>query len=333
MKKFMNSAATMVAEGLSGFVLAHGDTLAFGPERKYICRRTLTPGKATVISGGGAGHEPMHTGFVGLGMLDAACTGHIFTSPTPDQIHAAIDGTDMGAGCLLVVKNYDGDVMNFEMASEMALAAGGRKIATVRVNDDVAVDDSMFTTGRRGVAGTIVVEKVIGAAAEAGAPLETLETLGHHVNGRTRTMGVALTGATVPHTARTTFVLSPDEMEVGVGIHGEPGRSRDRLRSANEIAALICGTLLDDLKPAPGASLLLFVNGFGGTPLSELYLVYNAAAAFLAKHNAGISRSLVGTYATSLDMCGLSITLTVLDETIARWWDAPVCTPALRWKA
>lgn len=333
MKKFMNSAATMAAESLSGFVMAHGETLAFGPERKYVLRRTLSPGKTAVISGGGAGHEPMHTGFVGLGMLDAACTGHIFTSPTPDQIHAAIDGTDTGAGSLLIVKNYDGDVMNFEMAAEMALAAGGRKIATVRVNDDVAVDDSTFTTGRRGVAGTVVVEKVLGAAAEAGTPLDALEALGGHVNGRTRTMGVALTGATVPHTGRTTFSLSPDEMEVGVGIHGEPGRSRDRLRSADEIASLICGTLLDELKPVHGAPLLLFVNGFGGTPLSELYLTYNAAVRFLDGHSAPIARSLVGTYATSLDMCGLSITLTVLDDALIKWWDAPVSTPALRWKA
>ncbi|OBZ95192.1 dihydroxyacetone kinase [Pararhizobium polonicum] len=331
MKKFMNGAATLAQECLEGFVAAHGDIVVFGEGRKHVRRRSLNPAKVAVISGGGAGHEPMHTGFVGHGMLDAACTGHVFTSPTPDQILAAIRETDSGAGALLIVKNYDGDVMNFEMAAEMAMAGGAHRIETVIVNDDIAVERSARGTGRRGVAGTLVVEKMIGTAAQAGAALEELKVLGDAVVSATRTMGVALKGTTVPQTTRETFVLGPNEMEVGVGIHGEPGRSRDDMTDASSIAALICGHILDDFGSLDGQSVLLFVNGLGATPLSELYLVFGLARAFFERHGVIIARSLVGTYVTSLDMAGVSITITVLDEHLTALWDAPVQTASLRW--
>jgi dihydroxyacetone kinase-like protein len=331
MKKFMNSAGTLAQDSLEGFVAAHGDIVMFGAGRKYVRRRMLSPGKVAIISGGGAGHEPMHTGFVGHGMLDAACTGYVFTSPTPDQIYAAIRETDNGAGTLLIVKNYDGDVMNFEMAAEMAISGGTHRIETIIVNDDIAVERSARGTGRRGVAGTLVVEKIAGAAAQAGTPLEELKVLGDAVVGATRTMGVALKGTTVPQTTRETFLLGPDEMEVGVGIHGEPGRSRDKLTDASSIVALVCGHILDDFGSLDGQSVLLFVNGLGGTPQSELYLVFGLARAFLEARGVVIARSLVGTYVTSLDMAGISITVTQLDERLTRLWDAPVLTAALRW--
>ena len=246
MKKFMNKAASMVAESLEGFVSAHDRLVMFGADRKFVRRRDLTPGKVAIISGGGAGHEPMHVGFVGQGMLDAACTGHIFTSPTPDQIIAAIEETDTGAGCLLIVKNYDGDLMNFEMAAETM--TGRHRIETVIVSDDTAVQGAARSSGRRGVAGTLVVEKILGAAAEAGMDLAGLKALGDRLNTRIRTMGVALGGVTVPDTARSTFVLDPDEMEVGVGIHGEPGLSRQKLADADTIASMICNTILADIE-------------------------------------------------------------------------------------
>ncbi len=327
----MNGAGTLAQDCLDGLVAAHGDIVVFGADKKHVRRRTLSTGKVAVISGGGAGHEPMHTGFVGLGMLDAACTGHVFTSPTPDQILSAIRETDGGAGTLLIVKNYDGDVMNFEMAAEMALADGNQRIETVIVSDDIAVERSSRGTGRRGVAGTLVVEKIVGAAAEAGASLEDLKALGDAVVGATRTMGVALKGTTVPQTTRETFVLGPDEMEIGVGIHGEPGRARDQLGDASSIVTLICDQILKDFDGLSGRSILLFVNGLGGTPLSELYLVFGLARTFLEAHGVIISRSLVGTYVTSLDMAGVSITVTVLDDRLMGLWDAPVQTASLRW--
>lgn len=331
MKKFMNSAGTLAQDSLEGFVAAHDDIVMFGAGRKYVRRRVLSQGKVAVISGGGAGHEPMHTGFVGYGMLDAACTGHVFTSPTPDHIQAAIRETDSGAGTLLIVKNYDGDVMNFEMAAEMAMADGTHRVETVIVNDDIAVERSARGTGRRGVAGTLVVEKIVGAAAQAGATLENLKILGDAAVAATRTMGVALKGTTVPQTTRETFLLGPDEMEVGIGIHGEPGRSREKLADASAIVALICTHILDDFGPLDGQPVLLFVNGLGGTPQSELYLIFGLARAFLQARGVIISRSLVGTYVTSLDMAGISITVTHLDERLAGLWDAPVRTAALRW--
>jgi dihydroxyacetone kinase-like protein len=325
MKKFMNAVDSMVAESLEGFVAAHEHLIAFGAGRKFVRRRTLTAGKVAVISGGGAGHEPLHTGFVGPGMLDAACTGHIFTSPTPDQIVAAIEETDTGAGCLLIVKNYDGDVMNFEMAAEMAPLH--HAIDMVVVKDDVA--HGSRSQGRRGVAGTLVVEKLIGAAAENGAKLQDLKTLGDGLNHRIRSMGVALRGVAVPNTRRETFVLGADEMEMGVGIHGEPGRSREAFTNATGIVEALCTAILADMGEVAAANALLFVNGFGGTPSPELYLAYGIGRRFLESRGIPVLHSLVGTYVTSLDMAGLSITLAMLTDAETALWDAPVSTVAL----
>ena len=327
MKKFMNSVDTVLSESLDGLAAAHGDLVQLGGGHKFVRRRELKPGKVGLLSGGGAGHEPLHAGFVGMGMLDAACPGQVFTSPTPDQLLEAATEIDTGAGVLLIVKNYEGDVMNFEMAAEMASGP----VARVVVNDDVAVEDSLYTTGRRGVAGTLVVEKIVGAAAEAGADLTTLATLGERVNAATRSMGVALTSCTVPAVGKSMFEIGDGEMEFGVGIHGEPGRRRDRLRSADEIAVELCAAIAGDFSSIRGKSALLFVNGFGGTPVMELYLMYNAACRALAGTGVAIERSLVGSYVTSLEMAGCSITLTLLDEEMQRLWDAPVHTPALRW--
>ncbi|MEO7224142.1 MAG: dihydroxyacetone kinase subunit DhaK, partial [Devosia sp.] len=266
-------------------------------------------------------------GFVGHGMLDAACPGQVFTSPTPDQMMEAAAEIDTGAGVLLIVKNYEGDVMNFEMAAEMASGP----IEKVIVNDDVAVEDSLFTTGRRGVAGTLVVEKIVGAAAEQGADLTALKALGDRVNKATRSMGVALTSCTVPAAGKPMFEIGDGEMEFGVGIHGEPGRRRDTLKSADEIAAELCAAIAGDLGEVSGGRALLFINGFGGTPLMELYLMYNCARAAFAARGITMARSLVGNYVTSLDMAGCSVTLTLLDDELAQLWDAPVHTAALRW--
>jgi len=329
MKKFVNAIDTVLSESLDGFAAAHADIVALGEERKFVRRRILTPEKVALISGGGSGHEPLHAGFVGMGMLDAACPGEVFTSPTPDQMLAAAEAVDAGPGCLFIVKNYEGDLMNFEMAVEMA----GREIATVVTDDDVAVENSLFTTGRRGVAGTLVVEKIVGAAAEAQAPLADLQALGRRVNGRTRSMGVALTSCTVPAAGKPTFAIGDDEIELGVGIHGEPGRRRVRMESADRIAEELMQPILADLSLKPGAEMLLFVNGFGGTPAMELYLMYNSAKRLLDGAGARIARSLVGSYVTSLDMAGCSFTVTVLDEELTRLWDDPVHTAALRWGA
>jgi dihydroxyacetone kinase-like protein len=324
-KKLINAPATILAESLDGFAAAHADIVALGDERKFVRRARLTPGKVALISGGGSGHEPLHAGFVGYGMLDAACPGQVFTSPTPDQMIAAAEAVDGGTGVLFIVKNYEGDVMNFEMAAEMA----GREIARVVTDDDVAVETSTYSTGRRGVAGTLVVEKVVGAAAEKGANLAALKALGDRVNSRTRSMGVALTSCTVPAAGTPTFTLGEDEMEMGVGIHGEPGRRRVRLASADAIADEMVAAIVGDL-PGKGEALLL-VNGFGGTPSMELYLMFNAARQRLAKHGITVRRSLVGSYVTSLEMAGCSLTVTLLDDEIAGHWDAPVHTAALRW--
>ena len=325
MKKLINDVSTVLTESLDGFVAAHGDIITLGPEHKFVQRKVLKRGKVALLSGGGAGHEPLHAGFVGHGMLDAACPGQVFTSPTPDQMIAAAEAVDTGAGVLFIVKNYEGDVMNFDMAREMS----GRAIETVITDDDVAVENSLYTTGRRGVAGTLVVEKVVGAAAEQGPNLNALKQLGDRVNRATRSMGVALTSCTVPAAGKPTFDIGPTEMEMGVGIHGEPGRRRVTLRTANEIAEEMVAAIAGDLNVKGNA--LLFVNGFGGTPSMELYLMYNAAVAQLAKHGIMPVRSLVGSYVTSLDMAGCSITVTMLDDAITKGWDAPVHTPALRW--
>ena len=326
MKKFMNAVDTILAESLDGFTAAHADIVSLGAGHQFVRRRELKPGKVALISGGGSGHEPLHAGFVGHGMLDAACPGQVFTSPTPDQMLAAMADVDQGAGSLLIVKNYEGDVMNFEMAAEMAEAP----VARVLVNDDIAVEDSLYTTGRRGVAGTLVVEKVVGADAEAGLDLEALKALGDSVNAATRSLGVALTSCTVPAAGKSMFEIGDMEMEFGVGIHGEPGRRRDSLKSADEIADEIAAAIARDIE-VEAREALLFVNGFGGTPAMELYLMYNAARRALETHGVTVVRSLVGSYVTSLDMAGCSITLSLLDETQLGYWDAPVHTPSLRW--
>jgi dihydroxyacetone kinase-like protein len=328
MKKFMNDAGTMLAESLMGFAAAHDDIVTLDHGGKFIRRKSLKHGKVALISGGGAGHEPLHAGFVGEGMLDAACPGQVFTSPTPDQMMEAAEAVDTGGGCLFIVKNYEGDVMNFDMGAEMT----DRRVVQVIVNDDVAVEDSTYTTGRRGVAGTLVVEKIAGAAAEDGMALEPLAELARAVNANTRSMGVALTSCTVPAAGRPTFDIGADEMEFGVGIHGEPGRRRDRLRPADAIAEEISKVILADLGArATSTDALLFVNGFGATPSMELYLMYHAARTILERHGVRIVRSLVGSYVTSLDMAGCSITLTLMDGDMLRLWDRPVRTAALRW--
>ena len=326
MKKFINAVDDVLTESLDGFAAAHADILVLGGGHKFIRRRNVKPGKVALISGGGSGHEPLHGGLVGHGMLDAACPGQIFTSPTPDQMMEAAEAVNTGAGVLFIVKNYEGDVMNFEMAAEMA--DGSMSVIT---NDDVAVEDLLYTTGRRGVAGTLVVEKIVGAAAEAGMALADLKALGDRVNKATRSMGVALTSCTVPAAGKPNFELGDDEMEFGVGIHGEPGRRRARLAPADTIVEEICAAIVGDLGAASRGRALLFVNGFGGTPLVELYLMYNSARKFFEAHGVTVARSLVGSYVTSLDMAGCSITLTMLDEETEKYWDAPVHTAALRW--
>ena len=325
MKKLINAPETVLAESLDGFAAAHTDIVAIGDERKFVRRRELKSGKVALVSGGGSGHEPLHAGFVGAGMLDAACPGQVFTSPTPDQMIAAAEAVDTGAGILFIVKNYEGDVMNFDMAAEMA----GREIMKVITDDDVAVETSTYSTGRRGVAGTMVVEKIVGAAAEEGRSLADLKALGDAVNARTRSMGVALTSCTVPAAGTPTFVLGDDEMEMGVGIHGEPGRRRVKLAAADAIAAEMVTAIAGDL-PGGGEALLL-VNGFGGTPAMELYLMYHAARRELEAKGIAVARSLVGNYVTSLEMAGCSVTVTLLDDETKRLWDAPVHTAALRW--
>jgi dihydroxyacetone kinase-like protein len=327
MKKLINSVETVLEESLDGFAAAHGDILVLGAERKFVRRRDLKVGKVALISGGGSGHEPLHAGFVGLGMLDAACPGQVFTSPTPDQMIEATEAVDTGAGVLFIVKNYEGDVMNFSMAAEMA----GREIATVLTNDDVAVETSTYTTGRRGVAGTLIVEKMVGAAAETAMPLAALKALGDDINRRTRSMGVALTPCTVPAAGRPNFTLADNEMEMGVGIHGEPGRRRVPLASADAIAAELLEAILKDLAPGKGSEVLLLVNGFGATPLIELYLMVNSAKRILDGAGVTAVRFLTGSYVTSLDMAGVSLTVSVLDSQAKSLWDAPVHTAALRW--
>jgi dihydroxyacetone kinase-like protein len=327
MKKIMNRVDDFLSESLAGFATAHNDVVTLNAEPIFVRRRQLTQGKVALISGGGSGHEPLHAGFVGFGMLDAACPGQVFTSPTPDQMLAAVQAADTGAGVLFVVKNYSGDVMNFEMAAEMCEARN----ATVLVNDDVAVENSSHTTGRRGVAGTVIVEKVVGSLAETGADLARCKALGERVIERTASMGVAFTSCTVPAAGTATFHVGDDEMEVGVGIHGEPGRRRARLASADTISGELLETIIDDLEPAKGAELLVLVNGLGGTPLGELYLLFNSARRWLESKGLRITRSLIGNVTTSLEMAGASLTLCVLDDEIRTHWDSPVHTPALRW--
>lgn len=327
MKKLINDVDSVLTESLDGFAAAHADIVTLGEAWQFVRRRNLKPGKVALISGGGSGHEPLHAGFVGHGMLDAACPGQVFTSPTPDQMLAAATAVDTGDGVLFIVKNYSGDMMNFQMAAEML----DRDNATVIVNDDVAVENSTYTTGRRGVAGTLIVEKIVGAAAERGDGLAALKALGDSVNKATASMGVALTSCIVPAAGKATFQIGPDEMEMGVGIHGEPGRRRVRLASADAIAAELTGAVLKDLSLKPGQEVLLLVNGFGGTPLMELYLMVNAVHKVLAGSGVKVARHLTGSYITSLEMAGCSVTVTAADTATLALWDAPVHTPAMRW--
>ena len=310
--------------------LAHGDLVRVESPNIVVRRDAPRPGKVGVISGGGSGHEPMHGGFVGRGMLDAACPGAVFTSPVPDQMLAATQAVNGGAGVLHIVKNYTGDIMNFELAAELAKAEG-IDVESVVIADDVAVKDSLYTAGRRGVGGTVLAEKIVGAAAEEGADLATVKALCERVQANVRSMGMALTSCTVPAAGKPTFEIGDDEMEIGIGIHGEPGRERRKLATADEITEMLAIPIIDDLPFQSGDRVLAFVNGMGGTPLLELYVIYRKLAEILDGRGVQIARSLVGDYITSLEMAGCSITLLKLDDEFIRLWDAPVHTPALRW--
>ncbi|MEV5410885.1 dihydroxyacetone kinase subunit DhaK [Thermopolyspora sp. NPDC052614] len=328
MKKLINSADDVLADALAGVAAAH-PSLKVDTEDRYIARAGgPTPGKVGLVSGGGSGHEPLHGGFVGYGMLDAACPGEVFTSPVPDQILAATKAADGGAGVLHIVKNYTGDVLNFQMAADLA-ADEGIRVESVVINDDVAVENSTWTAGRRGTGATVFAEKIAGAAAEQGADLASTALLAREVNDRTRSFGVALTPCTVPASGKPGFELGEDEIELGVGIHGEPGRTRGKLVTAQEIAAIALDAIHAD-SPLSGEALVM-VNGLGGTPLIELYVMYAAVADLLAQRGVTITRSLVGNYITSLEMAGCSITVCRLTPELTALWDAPVETPALRW--
>ena len=331
MKKLINDAADVVSQALLGIEAAHPD-LRVDHQHKIIYRGDAPrPGKVGLISGGGSGHEPLHGGFVGLGMLDAACCGEVFTSPVPDQMLAATKAVDGGSGVIHIVKNYTGDVMNFEMAAELAAADSGVEVVSVVTDDDVAVQDSTWTAGRRGVGVTVLLEKIAGAAAEQGRSLKEVADVAREVNANGRSMGIALTSCTVPANGKPTFDLGEDEMEVGVGIHGEPGRHRVPLAPAREIAAMLLEPVLSDLPFRRGDSVIAFVNGLGGSPLIELYLMYNEVNRILAASGVSVARSLVGPYITSLDMAGCSVTLLRVTDELVQLWDAPVRTPALRW--
>jgi dihydroxyacetone kinase-like protein len=332
MQKLINDPADVVSEALRGMAAAHPE-LRIDHEQRIVFRGDApVQGKVGLVSGGGSGHEPLHGGFVGPGMLDAACAGEVFTSPVPDQVVAATSGVDGGAGVLHIVKNYTGDVLNFEMAAEI-VADSGTEVVSVVVDDDVAVQDSLYTAGRRGVGLTVLLEKVVGAAADQGRPLADVAALARRVNESGRSMGMALTSCTVPAAGSPTFDLPPGEMELGVGIHGEPGRSRVPLAPAREVAAMLVEPVLADLGDLGDDGVIAFVNGMGGTPLLELYLVHGEVAALLERAGVRIARSLVGNYITSLEMAGCSVTLLRADDEIVELWDAPVRTPGLRWGA
>jgi dihydroxyacetone kinase-like protein len=330
MKKLINDPQHVVGEALLGIEGARPEVRVDHAKRIIYRRDAPVAGKVGLVSGGGSGHEPLHGGFVGLGMLDAACAGQIFTSPTPDQMLEATRCVDSGAGVLHIVKNYTGDVMNFEMAAELAAAETGITVKTVVVNDDVAVEDSLYTAGRRGVGVTVLLEKLVGAAAEEGRPLSDLVTLAHLINDSGRSMGMALTSCTLPAAGKPTFQLGENEMELGIGIHGEPGRRRVPLASAQQIAEQLMEPILADLDFTSG-SVIVMLNGMGGTPLIELYLMYGEVAKIMDKAGIPVARNLVGNYITSLEMAGCSVTLLRADEELIRLWDAPVNTAGLRW--
>jgi dihydroxyacetone kinase-like protein len=330
MKKFINDPADVVKESLAGLAAAHPDLVRVDFENQIVVRKDAPTGKVAIISGGGSGHEPMHGGFVGAGMLDAACPGEVFTSPVPDQMLAATKAVDGGAGVVHIVKNYTGDVMNFKLAAELA-EDEDIKVESVLTNDDVAVEDSLYTAGRRGVGVTVLAEKIAGAKADAGGSLAEVAAVARKVNENGRSFGVAFTSAWTPASPTPTFEIGADEMEFGVGIHGEPGRRREKVKPAAEIVAEMAEAILGDLDAPSGSNVLAFVNGLGGTPTIELYVIYNELAKQLKARGLTATRSLVGDYITSLEMAGASITLLKLDDELAELWDAPVHTPALRW--
>jgi len=331
MKKLINAVDDFVPESLEGMARAHGNLVAVNLDPAVVYRVDAPrPGKVGLVSGGGSGHEPLHGGFVGLGMLDAACPGAVFTSPTPDQMEWATSRVDAGAGVLHIVKNYSGDVMNFEMAADLA-RDGGSQVESVTIDDDVAVKDSTYTQGRRGVGGTVLLEKLAGAKAEEGADLAGVAELARKVIAGVRSMGLALTSCTVPAAGRPTFDLSDDEVEVGIGIHGEPGRERIKVETADQLTDRIARPVIEDLGLSSGDRALVFVNSMGGTPLAELYVVYRRVAQLLDEGGVRIERSLVGPYITSLEMQGASVTILRLDDELTGLWDAPVHTPGLRW--
>jgi dihydroxyacetone kinase-like protein len=333
MKKLINAPDDVVLDALHGMEAAHGDRLRISYDPKLVVRIDApVQGKVGLVSGGGSGHEPMHGGFVGMGMLDAACPGEIFTSPTPDQMQAATQAVDGGAGVLHIVKNYTGDVMNFDMAAELT-RADGVEVEAVVTNDDVAVEDSLYTAGRRGVGITVILEKICGAAAEDGRSLQEVAELGRRVNANGRSMGMAQTPCITPASGSPSFELADDEVEIGIGIHGEPGRFREKIGPASQIAERLMTPIIEDLPFSSGDRVLAFVNGMGGTPLIELYVMYNEVAKLADAHGLKIERNLIGNYITSLEMQGCSITLLKLDEEMIRRWDAPVNTPGLRWGA
>ena len=329
MKKLINSPDDVLAEALKGVDAADENVRVDHTHRVIFRAEPTRPGKVAVISGGGSGHEPLHSGFVGVGMLDAACAGQVFTSPTPDQILAATVGTDAGAGVLHVVKNYTGDVMNFEMAAELA-AEQGIRVETVVVADDVAVEDSLYTAGRRGVGLTVLLEKIVGAAAEEGRDLDAVVEVAKKVAEDGRSMGMALTSCTVPAAGKPTFELPEDQMEIGIGIHGEPGRHREPLTGAKDIARQLVEPILADHDFA-GSETIVMVNGMGATPLMELYLMYGEVKSLLDAAGVTVVRNLVGNYITSLDMAGCSVTVAKVDDELLALWDAPVRTAGLRW--
>jgi dihydroxyacetone kinase-like protein len=329
-KKLINDPDAVVREALEGMEAAHADLIRVIHDPKVIVRADApVQGKVGIVSGGGSGHEPMHGGFVGRGMLDAACPGEVFTSPTPDQMLEATKAVDGGAGVLHIVKNYTGDVLNFEMAADLA-SGEGIEVESVVTNDDVAVQDSLYTAGRRGVGITVIAEKICGAAAEDGKPLAEVAELCRRVNDQGRSMGVALTACVTPGSGEPSFDLPDDEVEIGIGIHGEPGRFREKLGPASEIVDRLATAIVDDLPFESGDKVLAFVNGMGGTPLIELYIVFRELNRFLGERGITIERHLIGNYITSLEMAGCSITLLRLDDELTRLWDAPCETPALR---
>ncbi len=331
MKKIINEPANAVADSLHGMAVAHPDLLRVHTDPAVVVRADApVRDKVAVVSGGGSGHEPLHAGFVGSGMLDAAVPGPVFTSPTPDAVQSAISRAEGGAGTLLVVKNYTGDVLNFETAAELA-AADGTEVRSVVVQDDVAVRDSTHTAGRRGVGGTVLLEKIVGAAAERGTGLDRCHALAERVSSRVRSMGMALTAPTVPHAGEPSFTLGEDEMEIGIGIHGEPGRHRAPMESADGIVRRLLDPMLEDLPFVDGDDVLLFTNSMGGSPLMELYLAHGIAERLLSERGIRVTRRLVGPYVTSLEMQGMSMTLLKLDQELTELWDAPVTTAALRW--